>query len=217
MEFSHWSNSAEDGDGQGAWGANACLECRGTRVCSAFFDDVTTDKSSRSIMYVRDGTIVSGDSMGIVKFWDPRTHTQMHSFRAHGADVLCLTISHVRFIFFVTNDISTEFMSCRMELQSTALASIKKLPSLRLFTPLHLTPPHRHAHTGYRPPAVAFTRTTFAHSPFGHPTFHWRLHIGDISTPHWLPTSRPFSSLVASTPPLRSLQPRSRVRLSESL
>lgn len=47
-----------------------------------------------SVGVLGDGTIVSGDSMGIVKFWDPRTHTQMHSFRAHGADVLCLTISH---------------------------------------------------------------------------------------------------------------------------
>jgi len=46
--------------------------------------------SSRS-----DGTIVSGDSMGMVKFWDSRTCTQLHSFQAHGADVLCMTISPV--------------------------------------------------------------------------------------------------------------------------
>lgn len=39
-----------------------------------------------------NGTIVSGDSMGLVKFWDPRTCTQNHSFRGHDADVLCLTI-----------------------------------------------------------------------------------------------------------------------------
>lgn len=40
-----------------------------------------------------DGTIVSGDSLGNVKFWDPRTCTQLHSFQAHGADVLTLTIN----------------------------------------------------------------------------------------------------------------------------
>ncbi|KZP32200.1 hypothetical protein FIBSPDRAFT_723294 [Athelia psychrophila] len=40
-----------------------------------------------------DGTIVSGDSMGTVKFWDAQTCTQMQSFTAHGADVLCLAIS----------------------------------------------------------------------------------------------------------------------------
>ncbi|KAI0735408.1 WD40 repeat-like protein [Earliella scabrosa] len=40
-----------------------------------------------------DGTIVSGDSMGIVKFWDSRTCTQLQSFQGHAADVLCLTIS----------------------------------------------------------------------------------------------------------------------------
>ncbi|QRW27175.1 U3 small nucleolar RNA-associated protein 4 [Rhizoctonia solani] len=41
----------------------------------------------------RDGTIVSGDSLGTVKFWDNRTATQIHSFTAHNADVLCMTIS----------------------------------------------------------------------------------------------------------------------------
>ncbi|KAI6032019.1 WD40 repeat-like protein [Pisolithus microcarpus] len=39
-----------------------------------------------------DGTIVSGDSLGTVKFWDSITCTQTHSFSAHAADVLCLTI-----------------------------------------------------------------------------------------------------------------------------
>jgi len=42
-----------------------------------------------------DGTIISGDSLGMVKFWDPRTCTQLHSFQAHGADVLCMAISPV--------------------------------------------------------------------------------------------------------------------------
>jgi len=42
-----------------------------------------------------DGTIISGDSMGIVKFWDPRTCTQLSTFQAHGADVLCLSIGPV--------------------------------------------------------------------------------------------------------------------------
>ncbi|KAF8168321.1 WD40-repeat-containing domain protein [Crassisporium funariophilum] len=40
-----------------------------------------------------DGTIISGDSLGMVKFWDSRTCTQLHTFQAHGADVLCMTIS----------------------------------------------------------------------------------------------------------------------------
>ncbi|KZT74838.1 WD40 repeat-like protein [Daedalea quercina L-15889] len=40
-----------------------------------------------------DGTIVSGDSMGIVKFWDPVTCTQTDSFPGHAADILCMTIS----------------------------------------------------------------------------------------------------------------------------
>ncbi|CAA7264711.1 unnamed protein product [Cyclocybe aegerita] len=40
-----------------------------------------------------DGTIISGDSLGMVKFWDSRTCTQLYSFQAHGADVLCMAIS----------------------------------------------------------------------------------------------------------------------------
>ncbi|KAJ7275263.1 WD40-repeat-containing domain protein [Mycena haematopus] len=45
-----------------------------------------------SVGVLGDGTIVSGDSLGMVKFWDSRTCTQLQSFQAHGADVLCLTI-----------------------------------------------------------------------------------------------------------------------------
>lgn len=44
------------------------------------------------IVVFRDGTIVSGDSMGMVKFWDHITCTQLQSFTAHGADVLSLAI-----------------------------------------------------------------------------------------------------------------------------
>ncbi|KAJ7102153.1 WD40-repeat-containing domain protein [Mycena belliarum] len=45
-----------------------------------------------SVGVLGDGTIVSGDSLGMVKFWDSRTCTQLQSFQAHGADVLCLTV-----------------------------------------------------------------------------------------------------------------------------
>lgn len=44
----------------------------------------------------RDGTIISGDSLGMVKFWDSRTCTQLQTFKAHGADVLCMAIDPVR-------------------------------------------------------------------------------------------------------------------------
>lgn len=36
--------------------------------------------------------MVTGDSLGCVKFWDPLTSTQIISFQAHEADVLCLAI-----------------------------------------------------------------------------------------------------------------------------
>jgi len=41
---------------------------------------------------LRDGTIVSGDSLGMVKFWDGVTCTQLQTFNAHGADVLTISI-----------------------------------------------------------------------------------------------------------------------------
>src|SRR5712691_5750936 len=55
-----------------------------------------------------DETIVSGDSLGMVKFWDSRTCTQLQSFEAHGADILCLVVGPVRHActsyFFVANE-----------------------------------------------------------------------------------------------------------------
>ncbi|RDB28866.1 U3 small nucleolar RNA-associated protein 4 [Hypsizygus marmoreus] len=62
-------------------------------------DRMGTDKvrGERTLVWtvgvLGDGTIVSGDSLGIVKFWDSRTCTQLQSFQGHGADVLCLTVS----------------------------------------------------------------------------------------------------------------------------
>ena len=46
-------------------------------------------------MTFSDGTIISGDSLGMVKFWDSRSCTQLQTFEAHGADVLCLVAGPV--------------------------------------------------------------------------------------------------------------------------
>ncbi|GAA5998447.1 small subunit rRNA maturation protein UTP4 [Rhodotorula paludigena] len=45
-----------------------------------------------TIAVLEDGTVVSGDSMGNVKFWDGSNGTQAQSFRAHKADVLALAL-----------------------------------------------------------------------------------------------------------------------------
>ncbi|KAG1757881.1 WD40 repeat-like protein [Suillus lakei] len=61
-------------------------------------DRMGTDKmkGERTLVWtvgvLADGTIVSGDSLGTVKFWDSMTCTQACSYPAHGADVLCLAI-----------------------------------------------------------------------------------------------------------------------------
>ncbi|KAJ2824688.1 U3 small nucleolar RNA-associated protein [Coemansia furcata] len=44
-----------------------------------------------SVIVLKNGTIVSGDSRGRVSFWDPVMHVIEQEFRALGADVLCLT------------------------------------------------------------------------------------------------------------------------------
>ncbi|RUS21509.1 hypothetical protein BC937DRAFT_92478, partial [Endogone sp. FLAS-F59071] len=46
-----------------------------------------------AISVLADGTIVSGDSLGHVKFWDGKLGTMLQTFNAHGADVLCLASS----------------------------------------------------------------------------------------------------------------------------
>lgn len=43
--------------------------------------------------------IVSGDSMGLVKFWDEKTNTQTESLKCHKRDILCLTIGPVCLLF----------------------------------------------------------------------------------------------------------------------
>ncbi|KAG0000709.1 U3 small nucleolar RNA-associated protein [Entomortierella chlamydospora] len=43
-----------------------------------------------SVKILSNGTVVSGDSLGHVKFWEGESTTMIQSFNAHGADVLCL-------------------------------------------------------------------------------------------------------------------------------
>ena len=48
-----------------------------------------------AVAVLGDGTMVSGDSLGNVRFWDAATCTQLQSYQLHGADVLCLTVGPV--------------------------------------------------------------------------------------------------------------------------
>ena len=80
-----------DGHRQDQRGAYSSVDSRGVRVYPPPSCGVLCLPRSR-----RDGTIISGDSLGMVKFWDSRTCTQLQTFKAHGADVLCMAIDPVR-------------------------------------------------------------------------------------------------------------------------
>ncbi|KAK7058269.1 U3 small nucleolar RNA-associated protein [Paramarasmius palmivorus] len=95
------SDSDDEGTWSDSWLVTGCSDSslRKWDVSSGrVLDRMGTDKirGERTLVWavaaLGDGTIVSGDSLGLVKFWDSRTSTQLHSFQAHGADVLCLTV-----------------------------------------------------------------------------------------------------------------------------
>ncbi|KAJ7706417.1 WD40-repeat-containing domain protein [Mycena rosella] len=95
------SSDEEEDDWSDAWlvtgGSDSSLR-KWDVATGRVLDRMGTDKirGERTLVWsvgvLGDGTIVSGDSLGMVKFWDSRTCTQLQSFQAHGADVLCLTV-----------------------------------------------------------------------------------------------------------------------------
>jgi len=46
-----------------------------------------------SISCTSDGTIVSGDSTGTVRFWDGKQYTLLQRIAGHGADILDIAVS----------------------------------------------------------------------------------------------------------------------------
>lgn len=54
-----------------------------------------------SVVYLSDGTIISGDSVGMVKLWDDQTGTLIKSHNVTKCDVLALSVSQVRKMLWV--------------------------------------------------------------------------------------------------------------------
>lgn len=71
---------------------------------------------------------MSGDSLGMVKFWDSRTCTQLQSFQGHGADVLCLAIGPVRPRLTSVPPPLFSMIDCRRATLFLPLAWTRKLP-----------------------------------------------------------------------------------------
>lgn len=95
------SSDEEEDEWQDSWIVAGCSDSslRKWDVSSGrILERMGTDKvkGERTLVWsvgvLGDGTIISGDSLGMVKFWDSRTCTQLQSFEAHGADVLCLVV-----------------------------------------------------------------------------------------------------------------------------
>lgn len=112
-----------------------------------------------------DGTIVSGDSMGIVKFWDSKTCTQLSTFQAHGADVLCLSVSPV-------SHLASRFdigLNCEVTRKGTRF--ILPASTRRSFNS-PMSPgqwPHQNL-TGFRHPLAVYTHMTSVRWRFGLPS-----------------------------------------------
>jgi U3 small nucleolar RNA-associated protein 4 len=85
-------NSRQDGDGQNQRREDAGLGRWRSRVSEQY---LISPLWGWLLTPLSDGTIVSGDSLGMVKFWDSQTCTQLQSFEAHDADVLCLVVGPV--------------------------------------------------------------------------------------------------------------------------
>jgi len=153
-----------------------------------------------------DGTIISGDSLGLVKFWDSRTCTQLQSFQGHGADVLCLAIGPVSFNFDLQRLIFTVGPIVRMELQYLHLVWIKRQRSSRLSRQLLASQFCPQNVDGFRPFRNECIRTMSARSLFGHLIHPFlRPTADDIQL-----TSLRFSLRVALTCPLLSHLPQHR-------
>lgn len=95
------SSDEDEDEWQDSWIVAGCSDSslRKWDISSGrILDRMGTDKvkGERTLVWavgvLGDGTIISGDSLGMVKFWDSRTCTQLQSFEAHGADVLCLVV-----------------------------------------------------------------------------------------------------------------------------
>lgn len=55
-----------------------------------------------TLQYLKDGTIVTGDSLGNVQFWDGRLYTLKQSLSTHRADVLTLCVNHDETVIYAT-------------------------------------------------------------------------------------------------------------------
>lgn len=68
-----------------------CSQARGPILARMAVDRVRNEPSLVwSVLVLRNGTIVSGDSTGSVKLWDKKFYSLLQNFKLHQADVLCL-------------------------------------------------------------------------------------------------------------------------------
>lgn len=68
-----------------------CRQARGPILARMAVDRVRNEPTLVwSVLVLKNGTIVSGDSTGSVKMWDKKFYSLLQNFKLHQADVLCL-------------------------------------------------------------------------------------------------------------------------------
>jgi U3 small nucleolar RNA-associated protein 4 len=99
------SSDSSDSDSDDEW-ADSWIVAGGSDSCLRKWDvssgkvlekmGMDKQRGERTLVWtvavLGNGTIISGDSLGMVKFWDSKTCTQIQSFQGHGADVLCIAV-----------------------------------------------------------------------------------------------------------------------------
>uniref|UniRef100_A0A673M0C2 U3 small nucleolar RNA-associated protein 4 homolog n=1 Tax=Sinocyclocheilus rhinocerous TaxID=307959 RepID=A0A673M0C2_9TELE len=75
-----------------------------------------------SVVYLSDGTIVSGDSVGMVKLWDDQTGTLIKSHNVTKCDVLALSVSQVRKMLRVCEQIWDVYLQGEDHIRCSAVS-----------------------------------------------------------------------------------------------
>ena len=116
----HQSNDRRKTPGR----ADSCLDRRRRQVSPVSFSLSLKDELTNLFGFYSSGTIISGDSVGNVHFWDAKSCARLQTIRAHRADVLCIVASpDGRSVFTSGVDQKTCQLTLNIQTQKTGVIS----------------------------------------------------------------------------------------------